>query len=115
MSFFASRPLSSTILSAIRFKYAGGALARSPLSTTGRRVCVQVFSVPLTMFFAGVWHGVDFIFAIFGTLHGINHAWTEFWAPQRDAAPSRAVRWPKIALTYVAVVVSLVFFRAATC
>lgn len=72
----------------------------------------------LTMLLGGLWHGAGWTFVVWGGLHGlylvINHAWQalkqRLW-PQADSP------WPgsKLAarsLTFVAVVVAWVFFRA---
>lgn len=80
-----------------------------------------VFPTLTTMLLAGVWHGAGLQFAIFGALHGvylsINHAWRMFGPPPADpAAQSRLARhwsgfWP-VALTYLGILVTQVFFRA---
>jgi len=62
----------------------------------------------LSMLIAGLWHGANWTFVVFGVLHGaalvINHGWRKLkWAMPGAAA------W---ALTFTLVVVSLVFFRA---
>jgi alginate O-acetyltransferase complex protein AlgI len=71
---------------------------------------------------AGMWHGAGWQFLIFGLLHGcfltVNHAWRVF-RPVDSAAPtSRWERWATIAgsalLTYCAVLVAQVFFRAGS-
>lgn len=66
----------------------------------------------LTMLIGGIWHGAGWTFVVWGALHGaylcVNHA---FNALTRDALP----RWasvPALALTFLAVVVGWVFFRA---
>jgi D-alanyl-lipoteichoic acid acyltransferase DltB (MBOAT superfamily) len=71
-----------------------------------------------TMFLAGVWHGAGFQFLVFGTLHGVylsvNHAWRIF---RRDGALlTRVVCWRPVSvlLTFLAVIVGQVFFRAAS-
>jgi alginate O-acetyltransferase complex protein AlgI len=75
----------------------------------------------LTMLLGGLWHGASWTFVFWGGLHGlylmINHAWQ---ALRRDAQPSQhaALRvagsvagWT---ITFLAVVVGWVFFRAPT-
>jgi len=69
-----------------------------------------------TMGLAGIWHGAGMQFLVFGLLHAsylsINHAWRVF-GPQ-DLAPA----WWRTALfmllTYGAVLVGQIFFRAAS-
>lgn len=71
----------------------------------------------LTMLLGGLWHGASWTFVVWGGLHGtylcINHAWEALmhrlaWAPQRWLL-YRLACW---ALTFTAVVVAWVFFRA---
>ncbi len=73
----------------------------------------------LTMLLGGLWHGAGWTFIIWGALHGaylaINHAWDRFWGaiaprPLLPAAVARLLAW---AVTFLAVVVGWVFFRAA--
>lgn len=84
-----------------------------------------IFPTMVTMVLAGVWHGAGLQFTIFGALHGaylcINHAW-RILRPRAAGDAARAVRplarlwcsfWP-VALTYLAVVLSQIFFRAAS-
>jgi D-alanyl-lipoteichoic acid acyltransferase DltB (MBOAT superfamily) len=69
-----------------------------------------------TMFLAGIWHGAGLQFLIFGVLHGIyltvNHAWRVL----RNKPGNAPRQWYSAvaggALTYLAVVVAQVFFRA---
>ncbi len=69
-----------------------------------------------TMGIAGIWHGAGPQFFIFGLLQGlylvINHAWR--YATPRGSRFHNVVPGPfLIVLTFVAFLVSLVFFRAA--
>ena len=75
-----------------------------------------------TMAIAGVWHGAGLQFLVFGVLHGsylaVNHAW-RMYGPKAPKAPRpRAARWGIAAsqwtLTYLAVLVAQVFFRAGS-
>ncbi len=71
-----------------------------------------------TMTLAGIWHGAGLQFLIFGLLHGtylsVNHAWRVF-RPSRGKS-KRPERWrsivPSVAITFLAVLVAQVFFRA---
>jgi alginate O-acetyltransferase complex protein AlgI len=86
-------------------------------------VTMIIFPTMVTMVLAGVWHGAGFQFLIFGALHGsylcINHAWRIFRPPVKQPMPSTGITqlwsgfWP-VALTYLAVLVSQIFFRAAS-
>jgi len=71
----------------------------------------------ITFFIIGLWHGANWTFVMFGVLHGIflviNHLYRAFkkkvrWRQQ----PNRFNIFCSTVLTYTAVVISLVFFRA---
>jgi alginate O-acetyltransferase complex protein AlgI len=71
-----------------------------------------------TMLLGGLWHGAGWTFVLWGGLHGlylvINHAWR---AVRRRRAgvlslPPPLARWLARLLTFLAVVVAWVFFRA---
>ncbi len=68
------------------------------------------FNVMATMLLGGIWHGAGWTYAIWGLFHGIllvlNHAWSGLSVPM-----------PKIlarAITFIAVVIGWVIFRAAS-
>jgi alginate O-acetyltransferase complex protein AlgI len=71
------------------------------------------------MFISGLWHGAGYTFVVWGLLHGmyltVDHGWRLLVAKFRRA---RAVppSWstPGFLLTFVSVVLSMVFFRAPT-
>jgi D-alanyl-lipoteichoic acid acyltransferase DltB (MBOAT superfamily) len=72
----------------------------------------------LTMLLGGLWHGAGWTFVAWGALHGIylavNHAWIaarERLGWTRASAGGAAVAW---LVTFVAVVVGWVLFRAAS-
>ncbi|WP_439519956.1 MBOAT family O-acyltransferase [Hydrogenophaga sp.] len=72
----------------------------------------------LTMVIGGLWHGAGWTFVVWGALHGfylmVNHAWRGFW--RRAGHDASAPRWHwklfSTVLTFLAVVVGWVFFRA---
>ena len=72
-----------------------------------------------TMLLGGLWHGAGWTFVVWGGLHGlyltINHAWRT-WGPrsQSDRRPGPAGRLAGGALTFAAVVLAWVFFRATS-
>jgi len=73
----------------------------------------------ITMLLGGLWHGAAWTFVFWGALHGlylfINHAWRHL-AQRRLSArwlQSRGYRLAAGALTFLAVVIGWVFFRAA--
>jgi hypothetical protein len=83
---------------------------------------VMLIGLPtvLTMGISGFWHGVGFQFIVWGFLHGLmltaNQAWRtlrpRFW---RDQASHDRVMTPVgFVLTFLAVVVTFVFFRASS-
>jgi D-alanyl-lipoteichoic acid acyltransferase DltB (MBOAT superfamily) len=67
-------------------------------------------NVLLTMLIGGLWHGANWTFVIWGGLHGlyliVNHTWRHMGCPNVGA-------WPSRVLTFIAVMVAWVFFRAA--
>jgi D-alanyl-lipoteichoic acid acyltransferase DltB (MBOAT superfamily) len=69
-----------------------------------------------TMLLGGLWHGAGWTFVIWGGLHGmylmINHAWRELKARLGWGEGGRLARLGSGLLTFVAVVVAWVFFRA---
>jgi alginate O-acetyltransferase complex protein AlgI len=73
----------------------------------------------LTMLLGGLWHGAGWNFLIWGGLHGlflsINHLWQKWRGAAVKASASnhlaQAASW---AVTFVAVVIAWVFFRAKT-
>jgi D-alanyl-lipoteichoic acid acyltransferase DltB (MBOAT superfamily) len=75
-----------------------------------------------TLFLAGVWHGAGLQFIVFGMLHGvylcINHAWRIFRGPRNAQAnpglASYAASAGSCLLTFAAVLLAQVFFRAAS-
>jgi D-alanyl-lipoteichoic acid acyltransferase DltB (MBOAT superfamily) len=79
-----------------------------------------VFPTLCTMFLAGLWHGAGFQYIVYGVLHGaylsINHLWRLFYpantlAKLKGLAHAWGTFW-RVAVTYVAVLVAQIFFRA---
>jgi alginate O-acetyltransferase complex protein AlgI len=70
----------------------------------------------LAMLIGGLWHGAGWTFVIWGGLHGIylivNHGWRRLIPAPRT--PGFAVVWAGRVLTFAAVIVAWVFFRADT-
>ena len=83
---------------------------------------VSLLMVPLitTMFIAGLWHGAGYGFIVFGLAHGvylvINHGWRVYAAHRwrAHAAYARTMKPVGWVLTFVAVIVGMLFFRATT-
>jgi alginate O-acetyltransferase complex protein AlgI len=71
----------------------------------------------LTMLIGGLWHGAAWTFVAWGALHGvylvINHAWQRLGgAVNLPARGTAAGRWAAWLITFLAVMVAWVFFRA---
>lgn len=94
---------------------------RQAIATPSGFASLIVFPTVTTMVLAGIWHGAGLQFIIYGLLFGlylsVNHAWRALFPPGRQKAiPSRAIRfwsfvWP-VVLTYLAVLITQVYFRA---
>jgi D-alanyl-lipoteichoic acid acyltransferase DltB (MBOAT superfamily) len=73
----------------------------------------------VTMLLGGLWHGAGWNFLVWGGLHGVylcvNHLWRAWRSGKADASPTglaaKGVCW---AITFFAVVLGWVFFRART-
>ena len=100
-------------LSVLRWRVARGrATNRAAQSLPGGFLAMIALPLFITMGLAGIWHGAGWQFLIFGLLHAVylsaNHAWRIRW-PKARLPPIASV-----ALTYVAVLIGAVFFRAAS-
>ena len=90
---------------------------RKAVETFGGFSSLVLFPTFVTMLLAGIWHGAGFQFVVFGLLHAsylsINHAWRTFGPKQTKASPPSWLTqaWP-VGLTYLAVLLAQVFFRA---
>jgi len=67
-------------------------------------------AVMLTMVLGGLWHGAGWTFVAWGGLHGVYLLVNRLWQRLQMPLP-RFLAWP---LTFIAVIVALVIFRAAT-
>jgi alginate O-acetyltransferase complex protein AlgI len=78
----------------------------------------RTINLMLTMTIGGLWHGAGWTFVAWGGLHGIyliaNHAWSALRCKLPVGRISRAEGCLAWALTFVAVVVGWVIFRAHT-
>jgi alginate O-acetyltransferase complex protein AlgI len=90
-----------------------------PLGGNRKGPARRYVNLMLTMALGGLWHGAGWTFVAWGTLHGVylavNHGWRTLrvWLGQ-DLDKSTAIgRACSCLLTFVAVVVGWVFFRAA--
>lgn len=86
--------------------------------TAGTFVALVALPTIFTMFVSGVWHGAGWQFVIFGLLHGvflvIAHGWRA-WKVKRGLpvdSDSKAKIVGSVLLTFLCVMIALVFFRA---
>jgi len=82
-----------------------------PLGGSRGGTGMTVRNLMLTFLIAGIWHGAGWTFIVWGLLHGIYQS-VHAVARKRGLTP-RSV-WLNRSLTFVAVVVAWVFFRATT-
>jgi D-alanyl-lipoteichoic acid acyltransferase DltB (MBOAT superfamily) len=74
----------------------------------------RYLNLMITMLLGGLWHGAGWNFAIWGGLHGLylaaNHVWHRWFG--EGVARTRIGALASVALTFIAVNVAWVFFRA---
>jgi alginate O-acetyltransferase complex protein AlgI len=111
-------PISLAI--ARRRQQAGLPSGRQAAATLSGFSVMVMFPTLTTMFLAGVWHGAGLQFIVYGVLHGVylsvNHAWRIIrppgvFAKLQGVAAVWGTLW-RVTLTYLAVLVAQVFFRA---
>jgi alginate O-acetyltransferase complex protein AlgI len=111
-------PITTKIMS-WRIAHGYGISGKDTRSLSGFTAMV---AVPLfyTMGLAGIWHGAGLQFLMFGLLHAayltVNHGWRTFRRPSRPsyAVTAKLVLLRDVSLTFLAVVVANVFFRASS-
>jgi alginate O-acetyltransferase complex protein AlgI len=86
--------------------------------TFGAFLVLLCWPTVFTMFLSGFWHGAGYTYLAWGVLHGvyltINHAWRQ-WRPKWDKAVyERTMKPIGFVLTFLAVIVGMVLFRAPT-
>ena len=86
-----------------------------PLGGNRHGRMLRYVNLMITMVLGGFWHGAAWTFVAWGALHGvylcINHAWNHF-GPATAPRFARAADMAAFVLTFVAVVVAWVLFRA---
>lgn len=86
-----------------------------PLGGSRHGVIRRHGNLLMTMLLGGLWHGAGFTFVVWGLLHGsyliVNHAWRSL-CPGWTRSRSPLVKATSWLLTFLAVVVAWVFFRA---
>ena len=100
----------------------GKSVSRKAQSTPEGFLNMIAMPTVLTMFIAGIWHGAGSQFLIFGVLHGVYistfHAWRRFSRRNeaqlalRSTLRKRATHVWNVMLTFGAVVLADIFFRA---
>lgn len=86
-----------------------------PLGGNRRGRVLRYVNLVITMLLGGLWHGAAWTFVVWGALHGaylcVNHAFNAL-VPKMPSALTRPARVAGFALTFLAVVVAWIFFRA---
>ncbi len=82
-----------------------------PLGGSRRGMAVTVRNLMVTFIIAGIWHGAGWTFIVWGLLHGVYQS---VHAVARKKGFTPKTIWLNRLLTFVAVVVAWVFFRAST-
>jgi len=80
-----------------------------PLGGSRRGEVMRYRNLMLTMLLGGLWHGAGWTFVIWGGLHGLYLVLQQAW--QRAFGAVRARWWPGV-LTFLAVMLAWIFFRA---
>ena len=87
-----------------------------PLGGSRKGSFRRYLNLMVTMVLGGLWHGAGWNFLIWGALHGcylmINHGWTALQSRWKLLAVFHLGRCGAVLLTFVAVCVAWVFFRA---
>lgn len=89
-----------------------------PLGGNRKGPIRRYLNLMATMLLGGLWHGAGWTFVVWGGLHGLYLVVHQAWLGLRQrlgwTRPSRAGHAAAVALTFLAVVVAWVFFRAET-
>ncbi|MGA2895599.1 MAG: MBOAT family protein [Xanthobacteraceae bacterium] len=76
----------------------------------------RYLNLAITMLLGGLWHGANWTFVLWGGLHGLmlafNHGWNALPYSRHPLMKSGAVRVFSTALTFIAVTLAWVLFRA---
>ncbi|MBW3509369.1 MBOAT family protein [Janthinobacterium sp. NKUCC06_STL] len=80
-----------------------------PLGGSRRGEAMRYRNLMLTMLLGGLWHGAGWTFVIWGGLHGLYLVLQQAWQRMFGAAAARW--WPSL-LTFLAVMLAWIFFRA---
>lgn len=108
------------VLSLTRRRVAAGKpLLRRSTPSLGAFIVLLAIPTLITMFLAGIWHGAGWQYIIFGVLHGVmlvvNHAWRALRQTRGIEINLGGLGRPICVLvTFLAVTVTLVFFKSAS-
>ena len=87
-----------------------------PLGGSRNGKAQRYLNLMITMLLGGLWHGAGWTFVVWGGLHGfylmVNHAWRGFKGKMGWGDGGKLATLGAGALTFLAVVVGWVFFRA---
>lgn len=91
-----------------------------PLGGNRKGTARSFFNIIITMLLGGLWHGAGWTFVFFGALHGfyltVNHGW--LWMQNKKGHEPKSSSWlgrsMSRIITFTAVTVSFVLFRAET-
>ena len=102
----------------------GKKISRKALATPSGFASMIAFPTLVALFLAGIWHGAGLQFVIFGVLHGLyltaNNAWRMFRPASAGSLlpatrPAQAFgHVGRVLLTFAAVLLAQVFFRASS-
>ncbi len=98
----------------------GMKISRKAMATPSGFAMMIGFPTVVALFIAGIWHGAGLQFIIFGLLHAAylttNHAWRVFrggkQSPEASPIAKAATHVGSVLLTFAAVVLAQIFFRA---
>jgi alginate O-acetyltransferase complex protein AlgI len=89
-----------------------------PLGGNRRGAVRRYVNLMIVMFLGGLWHGANWTFAIWGTLHGIllaiNHAWRALPLSKSPILNGRVAHAGFVALTFLAVTLAWIPFRSSS-
>jgi alginate O-acetyltransferase complex protein AlgI len=87
-----------------------------PLGGSQRGAWRQYFNLAIVMLLGGFWHGANWTFVVWGAIHGallgVNHAWTRLRVSRLPLVHTAAVKVLFMLMTFLAVTLAWVPFRA---
>ncbi len=90
----------------------------TPLGGNRRGPARRYFNLMITMVLGGLWHGANWTFMAWGGVHGLmlvlNHVWGALPISRNPVMKSRAAHAVAVGMTFIAVSLAWVLFRAET-